>query len=89
MTRVFCCAGEMAGMRYSLVALFWLTTCFCLLASSFSLPTYFTANYRLVNIATGKVFEPWVLEAMVRLALTAIPFFVGLRLIRNRFYRQS
>jgi membrane protein implicated in regulation of membrane protease activity len=75
-------------MRFNLAALFLLITCCCLLAGSLYLPPIFLTNWRLVNITTGKIYTAWPLEAAWRVAIIAFTFFVVLRLMRSRYFRQ-
>jgi hypothetical protein len=76
-------------MRFSLAALLWLTTCCSLLSGWSFMPPYFLRHYRIVNLNTAKVFTFWPVEAAGRVALVAALFFVGLRLIRNRYDRSK
>jgi hypothetical protein len=78
----------MGGMRFSLAALLWLTICCFPLFHLYILPPYFLRDYRFVNLRTAEVFSVWPVEAAGRIALMAAVYYLGLRVIRNRFYRQ-
>jgi hypothetical protein len=79
----------MAGMRFSLAALLWLTACCAFLWCLILLPPYFLERYRLVDVNTAKVYKLWLLEVAGRVALVAATFCIGLRVIRNRYCRQT
>jgi hypothetical protein len=78
----------MAHMRFSVATLLWLSICLYALGHLWFLPPYFLTDYRFVNLNTGKVYTLWPVEASGRVALIAATFFLGLPVIRNRFYKQ-
>lgn len=75
-------------MKFSLTALLWLTTCICLLLGLLSVPQTFLRHYRLINLNTAEVTTLWPVEIAGRVALVVFTFFVGLRVIRDRYFKK-